>query len=283
MLCPLIRRTVASHVRATHASTSTFGCARTLFITSPLHKVQYSSAAPLSSLNTARPTCSTIDLLKQYKRKSVFQQKCLYTICDINTNSSCLIIPVVELTQYCSFNTATVSQSDVKNEISKDEKPSLWVRFKTLAKDYWYVFLPVHFITSCAWFGGFYLIVYSGVDVVQILENIGAGESIVNALKKYEHTGNFAVAFFIYELAKPVRYTATLGATTATIKILAARGIIKFPKKERLKVMYNDGKDEMRRRLRKPRRKMKAMYKNMKMRTDYRNGKNGKRKSPSPK
>jgi len=286
MLCPLIRRTVASHVRATQINTS-LGSSKTWFRIPPVSpNVQCFSAAPLSCFNTARPTCSTLDVLQQYKRKCV-NQSSLYTICDINTNS-CLIKPVVapalQLTHYCSFSTGSVSQQlDTKSEAPKDDKPTLWVKVKTLAKDYWYVFFPVHFLSSCAWFGGFYLVVYSGVDVVQILENIGAGESIVNALKRYEHTGPLAVAFFIYELAKPIRYAATLGLTTAAIKILAARGIIKpFPKKERLQVMYNERKDEIKRVIRRPRRKLLLMYKNLKMKADDRT-KNGKRKSPSPK
>lgn len=295
----LMRRAVTSlpsSGRATLGTKSRFGYSKSFITSSIINKnIPCLSTAPLSCLNTALPTCSTVGLVKQFNGKSVIQQNSLYSICDIN-NQSCLTRPVAPLAQYCSLYTASTSQLDIKNGTPKgSDKPTIWVRFKTLVKDYWYIIVPIHFVTSCAWFGGFYLLVYSGVDVVQILENIGAGESILNALKKYEHTGNFAVAFFIYELAKPVRYMATLGATTAAIKFLAARGLIKFPKKEKLKTMYEDGQAEVRSRMkdgmgrmrvrwRKPRRKMRAMYKNMKMNANrMRNGKNGKRNSPPPK
>jgi len=261
MLCTLIKRSVASHARVTHLPTNKFS-----------HKVQCWPVASLSSFNTAKPTCSAVTLIQQNNSKCTIRATFFHTICDINSYSRCLtkpIVPVCQQTQYSSFITTSVKYLDIKN--GESTKPTLWVRFKTMAKDYWYVFLPVHFVTSCAWFGGFYLVVYSGVDVVQILENIGASDSIVNALKRYEHTGNFAVAFFIYELAKPIRYAATVGATTATINILSARGIIKpFPKKDKLQTMYEDGKDEVKRQFRTRRRKINVMYKNLK---------NGKRKN----
>lgn len=36
------------------------------------------------------------------------------------------------------------------------EKLGLFARFKLMSKQYWYVLLPVHLVTSCFWFGGFY-------------------------------------------------------------------------------------------------------------------------------
>lgn len=37
-----------------------------------------------------------------------------------------------------------------------DEKLTLTARFKKMYKDYWYVLLPVHVVTSTFWIGGFY-------------------------------------------------------------------------------------------------------------------------------
>jgi hypothetical protein len=39
---------------------------------------------------------------------------------------------------------------------SKPEKLSLLQRFKQMYRDYWYVLVPVHLITSLGWFAGFY-------------------------------------------------------------------------------------------------------------------------------
>lgn len=37
-----------------------------------------------------------------------------------------------------------------------EPKPSLYQRFKAMYRDYWYVLIPVHLVTSAGWFGGFY-------------------------------------------------------------------------------------------------------------------------------
>lgn len=42
-------------------------------------------------------------------------------------------------------------------EVDDDNKKlGLVARFKKMAKEYWYVLIPVHCFTSCFWFGGFY-------------------------------------------------------------------------------------------------------------------------------
>lgn len=44
-----------------------------------------------------------------------------------------------------------------KGAETKEEKLSLVQRFKKMYKDYWYVLIPVHIVTSVGWFGSFYL------------------------------------------------------------------------------------------------------------------------------
>lgn len=43
-----------------------------------------------------------------------------------------------------------------KTDAPKVEKLTLTARFKKMYKEYWYVLLPVHVITSTVWLGGFY-------------------------------------------------------------------------------------------------------------------------------
>lgn len=38
----------------------------------------------------------------------------------------------------------------------REEKKSIFQRFKEMYKKYWYVLVPVHLVTSAFWFGGFY-------------------------------------------------------------------------------------------------------------------------------
>lgn len=49
---------------------------------------------------------------------------------------------------------------DTQTESTKnanDEKPlTLYAKFKKMAKEYWYVLIPVHAFTSVFWIGGFY-------------------------------------------------------------------------------------------------------------------------------
>lgn len=40
--------------------------------------------------------------------------------------------------------------------VQSDEKLTLTARFKKMYKEYWYVLLPVHVVTSTFWLGGFY-------------------------------------------------------------------------------------------------------------------------------
>jgi hypothetical protein len=58
--------------------------------------------------------------------------------------------------------------------------------------------------------------------------------------------GHFAVAYLLYKIATPARYTITLGGTTFAINFLSQRGIIRpMPSKDKLVQMYKDRKEEM--------------------------------------
>lgn len=47
-------------------------------------------------------------------------------------------------------------QSSCKEKENEGKKLSLLQRFKEMYKKYWYVLVPVHLVTSAAWFAGFY-------------------------------------------------------------------------------------------------------------------------------
>lgn len=84
---------------------------------------------------------------------------------------------------------------------------------------------------------------FSGVDIVKWLEYYEFSEKIVGPLKN-SHLGHIAVAYFLYKIATPARYTVTLGGTTFAIKFLSKRGIIKpMPTKDQMMQIYKDRKD----------------------------------------
>lgn len=63
---------------------------------------------------------------------------------------------IVSLVQTCC-NKPTYRYYSDKSEVKEvQEKLSLFKRFKKMYRDYWYVLVPVHLVTSAAWFGGFY-------------------------------------------------------------------------------------------------------------------------------
>uniref|UniRef100_A0A182QBP3 DUF1279 domain-containing protein n=1 Tax=Anopheles farauti TaxID=69004 RepID=A0A182QBP3_9DIPT len=125
------------------------------------------------------------------------------------------------------------------------EKLGLFARFKKMYKEYWYVLVPVHCLTSVMWFGGFYYASTSGVDVIAILESLGVSETLINPVRD-SSLGHIAIAYLLYKIATPARYTVTLGGTTISIKYLEQWGYIKpIPSKARLVQMYKDKKENI--------------------------------------
>ncbi|XP_069955139.1 uncharacterized protein C18orf19 homolog A isoform X5 [Cherax quadricarinatus] len=121
---------------------------------------------------------------------------------------------------------------------------SLVQKFKLMYKQYWYVLIPVHLVTSIIWYGSFFLAAKSGVDIVPILEKLGAGENILSHLQN-SNAGYYAIAYAMYKIATPARYTITIGGTTLAINYLKKRGYIKpVPSSEKLKEMYEGKKEE---------------------------------------
>jgi len=108
----------------------------------------------------------------------------------------------------------------------EEEKVSIFQKFKKMSKDYWYVLVPVHVATSIVWFGGFYAMCKSGIDVAALLQTFGVSETYVEKLSNSE-MGYAALAYACYKVATPVRYTVTVGGTTMTVKYLSELGYLK--------------------------------------------------------
>ncbi|CAH1644774.1 unnamed protein product [Spodoptera littoralis] len=124
-------------------------------------------------------------------------------------------------------------------------KVGLIQKFKVMYRDYWYVLIPVHVATSIIWFGSFYYVVRSGVDVLALLKTLGVSETIIVPLRD-SAAGYFALALALYKLATPLRYTVTVGGTTVAIKKLKELGFIKpVPSRERIKEIFQEKKDTL--------------------------------------
>lgn len=130
------------------------------------------------------------------------------------------------------------------------KKKTLFQNFKQMYRDYWYVLVPVHVVTSVAWFGGFYYLVKSGVDIVAILEKFGLSERWSEQLRDSK-AGYLAMTFALYKLASPLRYMVTIGGSTFAIKWLRDFGLIKPLRTNDIKNMYNDKKKSLKEKRRK--------------------------------
>ncbi|KAH8419806.1 hypothetical protein KR009_002721 [Drosophila setifemur] len=131
------------------------------------------------------------------------------------------------------------SSSDLFGEAAN---MGLFAKFKHMYKQYWYVLIPVHVLTSVGWFGGFYYLSKSGVDVPALLQYVHLSENIIEKVQGSD-MGHYAIAYLCYKVATPLRYALTLGCTTVSIKYLVQHGYIKpMPTKSELIKMYEDKK-----------------------------------------
>lgn len=83
------------------------------------------------------------------------------------------------------------------------------------------------------------------MDIVALLETWHISEKIVNPLKD-SSMGYIALAYAMYKVATPLRYTVTLGGTTVSINYLRKWGYIKpVPSTERMKEIYREKKENL--------------------------------------
>ncbi|XP_014675836.1 PREDICTED: uncharacterized protein C18orf19 homolog A-like [Priapulus caudatus] len=133
----------------------------------------------------------------------------------------------------------------VEVDVLEDKTLSTWQRLKNMYRHYWYVTIPVHCVTSCMWYGAFYVLAKNGVDIVPLLELIHTPEWVLAPIQK-TGAGVIAVMFAMYKVATPARYTVTIFCTTWTITYLRKKGKIK-PVKEIRQIVRKRAKDRVER------------------------------------
>ena len=85
----------------------------------------------------------------------------------------------------------------------------------------------------------------SGVDVIPFLEKLGAGERILTPFRSSD-VGNIAVAYLLYKVATPARYTVTIAGTQATVKQLRRLGYMKpVPEGDSLRELMKEGRAQV--------------------------------------
>merc|ERR1719348_1386511 len=97
-------------------------------------------------------------------------------------------------------------------------KESTLSKIKQMIRDYWYGIIPVEVVTSVMWYGGFFLMLKSGVDIVQLLTNIGVSEQTLSKLPAAGgDAGYHALAFICYKVISPIRHGLSLAISAALV------------------------------------------------------------------
>lgn len=121
------------------------------------------------------------------------------------------------------YNSAPPPSQPVTNDDS--ESQNIFQRFKTIGKKYWYIVLPVHLVTSTVWFGSFYFIASSGIDVPALLDSLRFPDWIIDKVRDGNSwTSYLVIAYGLYKIFTPLRYMVTLGGTSLTIRYMQKLG-----------------------------------------------------------
>lgn len=123
-------------------------------------------------------------------------------------------------------NDSQKQSNDESNIPLPDKKLSIFQRMKQLTKDYWYILVPVHIVTSIGWVAIFYITVKNGVDVISIMEHLNLSEKYLEMLRN-SGAGNWAIIYALYKICTPARYAITIGGTTMSIRYLNRLGYLK--------------------------------------------------------
>ncbi|XP_017146122.1 uncharacterized protein C18orf19 homolog A [Drosophila miranda] len=181
----------------------------------------------------APPHCTTTPATRY------LQSPCLFTRSRSLGHKSTQPTPAPVATNKTNSNASSTTATDLFGDAASK---GLFAKFRHMYKQYWYVLIPVHCVTSIGWFGGFYYLSKSGVDVPSLLQYVHLSETIIEKVQSSD-MGHYAIAYLCYKVATPLRYALTLGGTTVSIKYLVQRGHIKpIPSKNELIKMYEDKK-----------------------------------------
>lgn len=134
----------------------------------------------------------------------------------------------------CKYSTDSSKEENNSSQVGQTR----FQKMKQMAKDYWYILIPVHVATSIIWFSVFYIAAKNGVNVEEVLRYLHLSETYLEKIRN-SSAGHLAVAYALYKVCTPFRYTVTIGGTTMTIRYLNKWGIMKFKTPEKMKDMLS--------------------------------------------
>ncbi|KAL0894701.1 hypothetical protein ABMA27_013240 [Loxostege sticticalis] len=99
-------------------------------------------------------------------------------------------------------------------------------KLKKAVKEYGSTVVVFHVTISLMSLGGCYLLISSGVDLVEILKGFNVGEGTLSKLAA-SNAGTFVVAYAVHKCFAPVRMAITLTATPFIVRYLRNIGFLK--------------------------------------------------------
>ncbi|BFZ13367.1 hypothetical protein BsWGS_16406 [Bradybaena similaris] len=160
-----------------------------------------------------------------------------------------LEVPVIDKgVLQAEVKAASVNTNTTGNEAEPVQKLTLYQRFKKTYKEHGKILVAVHILTSTVWLGSFYTLARCGFDIVPYLENWNVSEKIIAPFRS-GGLGDLALAYLLYKLATPARYTVTIGGTNLAIRYLRKEGKIpQVAKEDSIRSLYREGKEDLKRR-----------------------------------
>ncbi|RUS89356.1 hypothetical protein EGW08_002876 [Elysia chlorotica] len=143
------------------------------------------------------------------------------------------------------FTRTSGDETTLPKNPEEEEKLTLYQRFKKTYKEHGKVLVAVHVTTSVVWFSVFYTAASLGFDIVPLLESWNLSERVISPFRS-GGLGNVALAYLLYKLATPARYTVTIAGTRYAIGYLQKEGKMKVvPKSDSLRSLYREGKEDI--------------------------------------
>lgn len=130
--------------------------------------------------------------------------------------------------------------------VIEESKLTLYQRFKKAYKEHAKILVGVHLVTSAVWFGSFFYAAHMGVDIIPLLQKLGLSEKIITPFRS-SSLGDVALAYLMYKLATPARYTVTLAGTNYAIKFFRKAGKVPAKQKGLMKEAVQFGSTQTRR------------------------------------
>ncbi|KAL4704064.1 hypothetical protein ACJJTC_001986 [Scirpophaga incertulas] len=99
-------------------------------------------------------------------------------------------------------------------------------KLKKAVKDYGSTVIVFHVAISVISLGGCYLLISSGVDLVQVLKHFNIGEGTLTKVAA-SNAGTFVIAYAVHKCFAPIRIGITLTATPFIVRYLRNIGFLK--------------------------------------------------------